>query len=129
MGRHHRRRFLVIQELREVSSAALSFIRFTNSQHKHRYFRKFEHFVANPVFSPYTSFSSPSSPAKGSSVKEGEGEVGLTGPVEVGFFNYVSETSKSFVRSCINVGIPYTPSFNGASGTAGVSRVSQIFLG
>ncbi|KAL4255840.1 GMC oxidoreductase family protein, partial [Pleurotus pulmonarius] len=85
-----------------------------------KYFRKFEHFVANPAFSPYTSFS-PSSSAKE------EGEVGSTGPVEVGFFNYVSETSKSFVRSCINVGIPYTPSFNGASGTAGVSRVSSIF--
>ncbi|KAJ8693074.1 hypothetical protein PTI98_010323 [Pleurotus ostreatus] len=81
-----------------------------------KYFRKFEHFVANPVFSPYTSFSSPDPSEK-------EEEIGLTGPVEVGFFNYVSETSKSFVRSCINVGIPYTPSFNGASGTAGVSRV------
>ncbi|KAF9493164.1 alcohol oxidase [Pleurotus eryngii] len=81
-----------------------------------KYFRKFEQFVANPVFSPYTSFSSPDPSVK-------EGEIGLTGPVEVGFFNYVSEASKFFVRSCINVGIPYTPSFNGANGTVGVSRI------
>lgn len=49
---------------------------------------------------------------------------GLNGPVNVGYWNTVTESSKSFVKACVNVGIPYTPDFNGPNGPNGASRVS-----
>lgn len=49
---------------------------------------------------------------------------GLSGPVDVGYFNTVTEPSKAFIQASVKMGIPFTPDFNGPNGTMGVSRVS-----
>ncbi|KXN88615.1 L-sorbose 1-dehydrogenase [Leucoagaricus sp. SymC.cos] len=46
-----------------------------------------------------------------------------SGPIRVGYNNYVSNLSRAFIKSCINIGIPLNPDFNGPQGTMGVSRV------
>jgi hypothetical protein len=74
------------------------------------YFRKFEKFI------PDREYPDVDASARGSN-----------GPVQVGYFNYVSRASKEFIASCINVGIPFNPDFNGPAGTIGVSRVSIGF--
>ncbi|KAH6909177.1 choline dehydrogenase [Coprinopsis sp. MPI-PUGE-AT-0042] len=48
---------------------------------------------------------------------------GMDGPVDVGYFNTVTEPSKAFIKACVGAGIPFTPDFNGPSGTLGVSRI------
>ncbi|KAF7316607.1 hypothetical protein HMN09_00393200 [Mycena chlorophos] len=55
-------------------------------------------------------------------------ERGTEGPVRVGYFNYVSEHSKAFLRACEQVGIPLIPDFNTSKGPIGASRVC-VFLG
>lgn len=72
-----------------------------------RYFRKFERYT------PDTSFPLVDEKVKGSD-----------GPVQVGYFNYISEASKQFIKACMNIGIPYSPDFNTSAGTRGVNRVS-----
>ncbi|KAG5646982.1 hypothetical protein DXG03_001705 [Asterophora parasitica] len=51
---------------------------------------------------------------------------GASGPMRIGYFNTIRDTSKAFIKACTNVGIPFTPDFNVASGTLGVSRVSTL---
>ena len=51
---------------------------------------------------------------------------GTSGPVRVGYFNYATAASKSFIKACMNVGIPFTPDFNNGTSTIGVSRVSDV---
>ncbi|KAE9402882.1 alcohol oxidase [Gymnopus androsaceus JB14] len=48
---------------------------------------------------------------------------GKTGPVSVGYFNTITTSAKAFIDSCVELGIPHTPDFNGPKGTLGVSRV------
>lgn len=50
---------------------------------------------------------------------------GTSGPISIGYFNTISEKADAFIKSCISVGIPFTPDFNGPKGTLGVSRVSH----
>ncbi|KAF8989240.1 FAD/NAD(P)-binding domain-containing protein [Hymenopellis radicata] len=38
---------------------------------------------------------------------------GLGGPVRIGYFSTIKESSKAFVKTCMNIGISYTPDFNG----------------
>ncbi|KAJ8490039.1 hypothetical protein ONZ45_g13341 [Pleurotus djamor] len=84
-----------------------------------KYFRKFEQYVPHPTFSPYTAL--PETHAARSAAAEVE--IGKDGPVRVGFYNFVTDASKSFIQACVNLGIKYTPSFNGPNGTMGVSRI------
>lgn len=53
---------------------------------------------------------------------------GKEGPIRVGYNNHVASESRAFIKSCVNVGIPFTPDFNGPNGTLGVSRVSLISM-
>lgn len=53
---------------------------------------------------------------------------GTTGPVEVGYFSYISSASKAFIKSALSVGIPSTNDFNGDSGSIGVNRMSRLCL-
>ncbi|TFK62260.1 alcohol oxidase [Pluteus cervinus] len=71
-----------------------------------KYINKFERFV------PHTEYSSVDASARGAN-----------GPMTIGYFNSVSDKSKSFLQSCVNIGIPFTPDFNGPAGTLGVGRV------
>lgn len=71
-----------------------------------RYFNKYETYIPHPDY-PLVDAS-----ARGNS-----------GPVRVGYNNYVSKPSAAFIKSCIRVGIPFTPDFNGPRGTLGVSRI------
>ncbi|KAK0194532.1 hypothetical protein F5146DRAFT_1185241 [Armillaria mellea] len=71
----------------------------------HRYFNKFEKYSADPDY-PQVDPS----------------HHGSEGPVRIGYFNAIAESSKDFVKACVNVGIPYTPDFNGPNGTLGVNR-------
>lgn len=48
---------------------------------------------------------------------------GKNGPIKIGYNNHVSEPSRAFIQSSINVGIPFSPDFNGPDGTMGVNRV------
>ena len=50
----------------------------------------------------------------------------MDGPVRVGYFSYISEASKAYIKSCIKLGIQYSPDFNTTLGTRGVNRVSTI---
>ncbi|KAK2462676.1 hypothetical protein APHAL10511_005292 [Amanita phalloides] len=70
-----------------------------------RYFRKFERFQPHP-----------DGPQVDPSLH------GKNGPVKIGFFNTVSEFSKAFVKTCVNVGIPFTSDFNTSTGTLGAGR-------
>lgn len=72
----------------------------------HRYFTKFE------KFNPHPDYPLVDAAARGNS-----------GPVNVGYFNTVTNASKAFVRACVEVNIPFTHDFNGPNGTLGVSRV------
>ncbi|KAK0223979.1 hypothetical protein IW262DRAFT_1473502 [Armillaria fumosa] len=71
-----------------------------------RYFNKFEKYSADPDY-PQVD------PA----------HHGSGGPVRIGYFSTIAQSSKDFVKACVNVGIPYTPDFNGPNGTLGVNRV------
>jgi len=72
------------------------------------YFRKFE------AYQPHPSFPDVDTSARG-----------LNGPVQVGYFNTITEPSRKFVQACIGVGIPFIRDFNGVDGTIGVSRISE----
>ncbi|KAG6813955.1 hypothetical protein H0H92_005210 [Tricholoma furcatifolium] len=76
-----------------------------------QYFTKFERYQPHPDY-----------PLVDPSVR------GSSGPMRIGYFNTVTETSKAFIKACMNVGIPFTPDFNVASGTLGVSRISELRL-
>ncbi|KAK1231639.1 hypothetical protein PQX77_005237 [Marasmius sp. AFHP31] len=67
-----------------------------------KYFRKFEKYLPDPRY-----------PEVDDSVR------GKNGPVRVGYFNTVTKSAKAFVESCVKVGIPFTPDFNGPEGTMG----------
>ncbi|KAK0484601.1 hypothetical protein IW261DRAFT_1457701 [Armillaria novae-zelandiae] len=71
-----------------------------------RYFNKFEKYSADPDY-PQVD------PA----------HRGSEGPVRIGYFNAITQSSKDFIKACVNVGIPYSPDFNGPSGTLGANRV------
>ncbi|KAF5391701.1 hypothetical protein D9757_002551 [Collybiopsis confluens] len=68
-----------------------------------RYFNKFEKYVPDPRY-----------PEVDTSVR------GKHGPIRVGYFNFITNSAKAFIDSCIEIGIPFTPDFNGPRGTMGV---------
>ncbi|KAJ3563326.1 hypothetical protein NP233_g9011 [Leucocoprinus birnbaumii] len=70
------------------------------------YFNKYETYIPHPDY-----------PSVNTSAR------GTNGPIRVGYNNYVSKPSVAFIKSCISVGIPFTPDFNGPQGTMGVSRI------
>ncbi|KAF8969203.1 hypothetical protein BDZ97DRAFT_1796561 [Flammula alnicola] len=71
-----------------------------------QYFRKFE------SYQPHPSYPLVDATARGRS-----------GPVTIGYFNTITEASKTFVHACVGVGIKLTHDFNGKDGTMGVGRV------
>lgn len=71
-----------------------------------KYFLKFE------KFSPSKSFASVDSSLRGAA-----------GPIQTGYFGNFSRFSSSFVEACKEVGIPYRPDINTASGTLGTSKI------
>ncbi|KAL0576521.1 hypothetical protein V5O48_005466 [Marasmius crinis-equi] len=71
-------------------------------------FKKFEKYTAS------TSYPDVDISVKGSS-----------GPVEVGYNSYYSESSKDFVESCVKKGIPMNHDFNTTKGPNGVNRISM----
>ncbi|TDL26596.1 GMC oxidoreductase [Rickenella mellea] len=71
-----------------------------------KYFLKFE------KFNPHAS-----SPDVDASLR------GASGPIDIGFFGNFSQVAQTFVKTCVNLGIPKTNDFNTAAGTLGVSRV------
>ncbi|EDR08397.1 uncharacterized protein LACBIDRAFT_296999 [Laccaria bicolor S238N-H82] len=71
-----------------------------------RYFTKFEKYNPHPDY-----------PLVDATVR------GSSGPVNVGYFNTVTNASKAFVKACVGVNIPFTPDFNGPNGTLGASRI------
>ncbi|RDB26168.1 L-sorbose 1-dehydrogenase [Hypsizygus marmoreus] len=71
-----------------------------------RYFTKFENYQPHPDY-----------PLVDASAR------GADGPIKIGYFNTVTNTSKAFIKACVNVGIPFTPDFNVSTGTLGVSRI------
>ena len=48
---------------------------------------------------------------------------GTNGPVRVGYFGGVHDTSLAFVKTCEAIGIPSSPDFNVVEGQKGVNRV------
>ncbi|KAK0205456.1 hypothetical protein DFS33DRAFT_1274353 [Desarmillaria ectypa] len=70
------------------------------------YFNKFEKYSADPNY-PQVDLA----------------YRGSKGSVRIGYFNTIAQSSKDFIKACINVGIPYTPDFNGPNGTLGAGRV------
>ncbi|KAF9007584.1 hypothetical protein BDQ17DRAFT_1389036 [Cyathus striatus] len=48
---------------------------------------------------------------------------GNSGPMKIGYFNNITESSKDFIKSCVSVGIPFNADFWGRAGTMGVSRI------
>lgn len=87
---------------------AFRFGKFTTSQFYkcNRYFKKFEQYTHHAKY-----------PDLDISTK------GDKGPVRVGYFSTISEASDLFIKSCTQVGIPFSPDFNGPTGTRGVNRV------
>lgn len=73
---------------------------------KPRYFNKFERYQPHPEY-PLVDAT-----ARGSA-----------GPVRIGYFNTITDTSKAFIQSCISIGIPFVHDFHGTLSTMGVSRV------
>ncbi|KNZ81800.1 L-sorbose 1-dehydrogenase [Termitomyces sp. J132] len=71
-----------------------------------QYFTKFERYQPHPDY-----------PLVNTAVR------GSSGPIRIGYFNTVSETSKAVIKACTSVGIPFSPDFNVSSGTLGVSRI------
>lgn len=71
-----------------------------------RYFRKMETFIPHPDF-----------PHVDQRVK------GNTGPMRIGYFSDISQGSKLFIKSAMNLGIPYNPDFNTSQGTLGVNKI------
>lgn len=49
---------------------------------------------------------------------------GTDGPLQIGYFTNWSHSSRLFVKSCISLGIPFSPDFNGSAGSLGVNKVS-----
>lgn len=70
------------------------------------YFRKFERFIPDPE-QPDIDRS----------------QKGSDGPVRVGYFSYISEASKAFVKACVNLKIPFSNDFNTSAHSIGVNRV------
>lgn len=76
-----------------------------------RYIKKYEMYMPHPDY-PLVDASSR----------------GKNGPIKIGYNNFVSEPSRAFIKSSVNVGIPFNPDFNGPHGTMGVNRVRVIFF-
>ncbi|KAK7032251.1 hypothetical protein VNI00_013209 [Paramarasmius palmivorus] len=53
---------------------------------------------------------------------------GSNGPVQVGYFSYISETARDFIKSCMQLKIPFSPDFNTSGSSRGVNRVNFNFL-
>lgn len=70
------------------------------------YFRKFERFIPDPEQPDIDKT-----------------QKGSDGPVRVGYFSYISEASKAFVKACVNLKIPFSHDFNTSSHTIGVNRI------
>ncbi|RXW23274.1 hypothetical protein EST38_g2576 [Candolleomyces aberdarensis] len=70
------------------------------------YFKKFERYVPHPDY-----------PDVDLSLK------GKAGPMRIGYFSDVSQTSKDFIKACNGVGIPYSPDFNTSKGPLGVNKI------
>lgn len=71
------------------------------------YFRKFEKYAHDPRY-----------PDVNLTLR------GANGPMQVGYFNNLGRTTAEFVKTCPEVGIPFSPDFNTVLGTKGVNRVS-----
>ncbi|KAK0468990.1 uncharacterized protein EV420DRAFT_926 [Desarmillaria tabescens] len=71
-----------------------------------RYFNKFEKYSADPDY-PHVN------PA----------HRGSKGPIRIGYFGTIAQSSKDFIKACVDIGIPYNPDFNGPDGTMGAGRV------
>lgn len=105
MGSGDRRWFLVLEGPTTVSFRENNVAQLGTKENR-RYFKKFERYIPHPDY-----------PLVDASVH------GRNGPIRVGYNNYVSNPSRAFIKSCVSVGIPFTPDFNGPNGTLGVSRV------
>ncbi|KAF8150808.1 hypothetical protein B0H34DRAFT_665568 [Crassisporium funariophilum] len=71
-----------------------------------KYFRKFESYQPHPAH-PHIDAATR----------------GAAGPVHIGFYNTVTQTSKAFVDACVGVGIERRGDFCGGEGTGGVGRI------
>lgn len=71
-----------------------------------KYFKKFERYMPSPEF-PDVDLSTK----------------GKDGPMRIGYFSFASKQSLDFVKACTNIGIPYSPDFNGDKGTLGVNKI------
>lgn len=69
-----------------------------------RYFHKFEKYIPDSRY--------PDVHGKGTS-----------GPMQVGYFTYISDASDTFIKACVNAGIPLSPDFTSNRGTLGVNRI------
>ncbi|KAF8882575.1 GMC oxidoreductase-domain-containing protein [Infundibulicybe gibba] len=47
---------------------------------------------------------------------------GSDGPVRIGYFSDISQSSKDFIDSCTEIGIPHSADFNNIKSTGGVNR-------
>ncbi|KAF8896484.1 hypothetical protein BD779DRAFT_1608694 [Infundibulicybe gibba] len=72
-----------------------------------RYFTKFEKYSYNPEHPDLDP------KAKGSD-----------GPVRIGYFSDISQSSKDFINSCKKTGIPHSADFNTITSAGGVNRVA-----
>ncbi|KAK0468992.1 uncharacterized protein EV420DRAFT_1472302 [Desarmillaria tabescens] len=70
------------------------------------YFNKFEKYSADPDY-PHVN------PA----------HRGSKGPIRIGYFGTIAQSSKDFIKACVDIGIPYNPDFNGPDGTMGAGRI------
>ncbi|KAF8882588.1 hypothetical protein BD779DRAFT_923170 [Infundibulicybe gibba] len=71
-----------------------------------RYFTKFEKYSYDPEYpdlDPKTK--------------------GSDGPVRIGYFSDISQSSKDFINSCTKIGIPHSADFNNITSTGGVNRI------
>lgn len=76
-----------------------------------RYFNKFERYIDDPKY-----------PDVDSGIK------GSSGPVRIGYFSDLADSSRDFVQACTKADVPLKPDFNTTSGTRGVNRVSSLKL-
>lgn len=109
MGCLHERWFLVLEESTSVKSIPSSLNPCSRCFLPRRYFKKFEQYAPDSRYPQVDA-----------------GFRGKEGPVRIGYFNTITTSAKAFINSCIEIGIPYTPDFNGPNGTMGVSRVSML---
>ncbi|KZT02285.1 GMC oxidoreductase [Laetiporus sulphureus 93-53] len=51
---------------------------------------------------------------------------GSAGPLDVGYYGYASDTSKTFLEACDKAGLPNVPDFNTHKGTLGSSKLVRL---